>query len=202
MKKYIFLASVLSLCVALCSCAGTDESKTDAASTTSATAAITTDTITTTENTTSLLIQTTTSQTTSSWEDPENRRAKTPEVAVYLDGQLITTWNSMLYSHVGGVVADGYIMFMDPPYNEFPEYDLTESLLVMVDGAEKTTVAVRDAVTHAIIAKYSPEDLVKNIKNGFGAGRYIIAFDAKSYGTGSYANDCVVYSHYFYVNIK
>lgn len=202
MKKYIFLASVLSLCVALCSCAGADESKTDAASTTSATAAITTDALSTTENTTSLTIQTTTSQTTSSLEDPENRRAKTPEVAVYLDGELITTWNSMLYSHIGGVIADGYIMFMDPPYNEFPEYDLAESLLVMVDGAEKTTVAVRDAVTHAIIAKYSPEDLVKNIKNGFGAGRYIIAFDAKSYGTGSYANDCVVYSHYFYVNVK
>ncbi len=190
MKKYIFLSAVLSICVLLCSCAGApDEGQTtvlfDAATTA-----------------TSETTQITTEGPTICPEDPNNRRAREALVKVLLDGERIEPWSSLLYSRYDGIVADGYIMFMDPPYNEIPEYDLTKDIKITIDGAEKTTVTIRDAVTHSIIGKCDTANLADNIKNIFGAGKYIVVFDAKNHGTGDYANDCVVYSYYFYVNVR
>ncbi len=208
MKKYIFLSAVLSICVLLYSCAGVPgEGQTtvlyDAATTTPVEVITTTTAKTTAAITTGTTADfTTTTAQICYFEDPANRKAKTAYVNVILDGEKIEPWNALLYSRYDGIVADGYIMFMDPPYNEFPEYELKNDLKITIDGADKPSVTVRDAVTHQIIGTVNTENIAENIKAQFGAGRYIIVFDAKNYGTGMYAEDCVVYSYYFFATVS
>ena len=207
MKKYALLSLVLSLCVLLCACAGGARETTattvlfDAQTTTGAAETTALPSLTT-EKTAEITIVGTEATTTTAQICYFGTQARVPSVTVLLDGEVIEPWNSMLYSHTNGVMADGFIMFMDPPYDEFPEYDLANGVKITVDGAQKTTLAIRDAVTHAIIGKFETQDLAENIKNTLGAGRYIAVFDAKNYGTGTYANDCIVYSYYFYVNVR
>ncbi|MBE6654083.1 MAG: hypothetical protein E7608_01340 [Ruminococcaceae bacterium] len=207
MKKYIFLSAVLSFCILLCSCAGApDEGQTtvlfDAATTAPITVITSTTVKTTAAVTTGTADFTTTTAQICYFEDPANRKAKNAYVNVLLDGERIEPWNSLLYSRYDGIVADGYIMFMDPPYNEFPEYELKKDLKITIDGVDKPSVTVRDAVTHGIIGTVDTENAAENIKAQFGAGRYIIVFDAKNFGTGIYAEDCIVYSHYFFVTVS
>lgn len=134
--------------------------------------------------------------------DPENKPAETPVVTVELDGKPIEMWNALLCQSHDGHISDGYIMFMDPPYEEFPEFELCDGMRILIDGAEKTSVAIRDAETHSIIGKCDANGLAENIRSQLGAGRYIVVFDAKNVGTGEYENDFITYSYYMFVNVK
>lgn len=194
MKKILLAIIPLVLCFWLVSCVGERLPTTESTQNT---------VVTTTQ-----IAKITTEATTNTTEGPtvcfgsENNQPGKALVNVLLDGAEIETWNSLLYARYDGIVADGYIMFMDPPYNEFPEYELKNDLKITIDGAAKPSVTVRDAVTHGIIGKFDTENIAQSIKSNLGAGRYIIVFDAKNYGTGRYADDCVVYSHYFFVTVS